>query len=59
MIYILIVIANSYNGVTVSQQEYASKTSCEVAAIVTEEMVKDVKWTFGGITVKTQCISKQ
>lgn len=46
MLYVLIVVANAYNGVTVSQQEYTSKDACEVAAIVVREAAKDVKGGF-------------
>jgi hypothetical protein len=57
MLYVLIVVTNAYNGVTVSQQEYRGKDACEVAAIVVQEMAKDVK----GMTstnVQTRCLIK-
>jgi hypothetical protein len=57
MLYVLIVVANAYNGVTVSQQEYRGKDACEVAAIVVQQMAKDVK----GMTstnVQTRCLIK-
>jgi len=43
MLYVLIVVANAYNGVTVSQHEYRGKDACEVAAIVVQQAAKDVK----------------
>jgi len=57
MLYVLIVVANAYNGVTVSQQEYRGKDACEVAAIVVQQMAKDVKgWTSSNI--ETRCVIK-
>jgi hypothetical protein len=57
MLYVLIVVANAYNGVTVSQQEYRGKDACEVAAIVVQQMSKDVKgWTSSNI--ETRCVIK-
>ena len=55
--YVLIVVANSHPGVTVSQQDYLSKDRCEIAAIVVEQMVKDVK----GVPPKSfqiRCVQK-
>ena len=43
MLYVLIVVTNAYNGVTVSQHDYRGKDACEVAAIVVQQMAKDVK----------------
>jgi hypothetical protein len=57
MLYVLIVVTNAYNGVTVSQQEYRGKDACEVAAIVVQQMAKDVKgWTSSNI--ETRCVIK-
>jgi hypothetical protein len=57
MLYVLIVVANAYNGVSVSQHEYRSKDACEVAAIVVQQMAKDVKgWT--GSNVEARCVVK-
>jgi hypothetical protein len=57
MLYVLIVITNAYNGVTVSQHEYRGKDTCEVAAIVVQQMAKDVKgWTSSN--VETRCVVK-
>ena len=38
MLYVLIVVTNAYNGVTVSQQEYKGQQACEVAAIAVHQM---------------------
>jgi len=53
MLYVLIVVTNVYNGVTVSQQEYKGQQACEVAAIVVQEAAKD--WGHGA---KTRCVVK-
>jgi len=58
MLYVLIVVANAYNGVSVSQQEYKGKDACEVAAIVVQEMAKDVKGWMSGTNVQTRCLIK-
>ena len=58
MLYVLIVVTNAYNGVTVSQQEYTSKDACEVAAIVVQQMAKDVKGWMTSTTVETRCVIK-
>ena len=58
MLYVLIVVANTYNGITVSQQEYRGKDACEVAAIVVQQMVKDVKSMTPRTNVETRCIIK-
>ena len=57
MIYVLIVVTNAYNGMSVSQQEYKGKDACETAAIVIQQMAKDVKgWTSS--KVETRCVVK-
>jgi hypothetical protein len=53
MLYVLIVVTNVYNGVTVSQHDYRGKDACEVAAIVVQEAAKD--WGRGA---KTRCVVK-
>jgi hypothetical protein len=59
MLYVLIVVANAYNGVSVSQQEYSGKDACEVAAIFVQQAAKDVKgWTGGTNTIQTRCVIK-
>ena len=58
MLYVLIVVANAYNGVTVSQQEYKGQQACEVAAIVVQEMAKDVKGWMTSTNVQTRCLIK-
>jgi hypothetical protein len=58
MLYVLIVVANAYNGVSVSQQEYKGKDACEVAAIVVQQMAKDVKGWMSGTNVETRCVIK-
>jgi len=59
MLYVLIVVTNAYNGVTVSQQEYKGQQACEVAAIVVQEMAKDVnaRW-MTSTNVQTRCVVK-
>ena len=58
MLYVLIVVTNAYNGVTVSQHDYRGKDACEVAAIVVQEMAKDVKGWMTSTTVETRCLIK-
>jgi hypothetical protein len=58
MLYVLIVVANAYNGVSVSQHEYRGKDACEVAAIVVQQMAKDVKGWMSGTNVETRCVIK-
>jgi hypothetical protein len=58
MLYILIVVANAYNGVSVSQQEYKGKDACEVAAIVIQQAAKDVKGWMSSTNVETRCVIK-
>jgi len=58
MLYVLIVVANAYNGVSVSQQEYKGKDACEVAAIVIQQAAKDVKGWMSGTNVETRCVIK-
>ena len=58
MLYVLIIVANAYNGVTVSQQEYKGQQACEVAAIVVQEMAKDVKGWMTSTNVQTRCVVK-
>lgn len=58
MLYVLIVVTNVYNGVTVSKQEYRAKDACEVAAIVVQEMAKDVKGWITSTNVQTRCLIK-
>ena len=58
MLYVLIVVTNAYNGVTVSQHDYRGKDACEVAAIVVQEMAKDVKGWMTSTTVETRCVIK-
>ena len=58
MLYVLIVVANAYNGVSVSQQEYKGKDACEVAAIVVQQAAKDVKGWMSGTNVETRCVLK-
>lgn len=55
--HVLIVVANAYNGVSVSQKDYFSKEACEAAAIVIHQAAKDVKgWTSSN--VETRCVRK-
>ena len=57
--YVLIVVANAYNGVTVSQKDYFSKDACEAAAIVVEQMAKDIKGGFNPErSFQTRCVRK-
>ena len=58
MLYVLIVVANAYNGVTVSQQEYTSKDACEVAAIVVQQSAKDIRRWMTSTNVQTRCLIK-
>jgi len=58
MLYVLIVVINAYNGVSVSQQEYKGQQACEVAAIVVQEMAKDVKGWMTSTNVQTRCVIK-
>ena len=58
MLYVLIVVTNAYNGVTVSQQEYRGKDACEVAAIVVQQMAKDVKGMTPRTNIETRCLIK-
>jgi hypothetical protein len=58
MLYVLIVVANAYNGVSVSQQEYRGKDACEVAAIVVQQAAKDVKGWMNDTNVQTRCVLK-
>ena len=58
MLYVLIVVTNAYNGVTVSQHDYRGKDACEVAAIVVQQMAKDVKGWMTSTTVETRCLIK-
>jgi hypothetical protein len=58
MLYVLIVVTNAYNGVTVSQQEYKGQQACEVAAIVVQKAAKDVKGWMNDTNVQTRCVSK-
>ena len=59
MLYVLIVVTNAYNGVTVSQQEYKGQQACEVAAIAVHQMAKDVKGLMMTSTnVQTRCVVK-
>ena len=59
MLYVLIVVTNAYNGVTVSQQEYKGQQACEVAAIVVQKAAKDVngRW-MNDTNVQTRCVIK-
>ena len=61
MLYVLIVVTNAYNGVsvTVSQHDYKGQHACEVAAIVVQEMAKDVnaRW-MTSTNVQTRCVVK-
>ena len=58
MLYVLIVVTNAYNGVSVSQQEYKGQQACEVAAIVVQEAAKDVKGWMNDTNVQTRCVVK-
>ena len=58
MLYVLIVVANAYNGVSVSQHEYRGKDACEVAAIVVQQMAKDVKGWMNDRNIQTRCVIK-
>jgi len=58
MLYVLIVVINAYNGVSVSQQEYKGQQACEVAAIAVQEMAKDVKGWMTSTNVQTRCVVK-
>lgn len=58
MLYVLIVVTNVYNGVTVSQQEYNGQQACEVAAIVVQKAAKDVKGWMNDTNVQTRCVIK-
>ena len=58
MLYVLIVVASAYNGVTVSQHEYTTRDACEVAAIVVQEAAKDVKNQWSSANVQTRCLVK-
>ena len=59
MLYVLIVVTNAYNGVTISQQEYKGQQACEVAAIVIQKAAKDVtpRW-MNNTNVQTRCVVK-
>jgi hypothetical protein len=58
MLYVLIVVTNAYNGVSVSQQEYKGQQACEVAAIVVQKAAKDVKGWMNDTNVQTRCVVK-
>jgi hypothetical protein len=58
MLYVLIVVTNAYNGVSVSQHEYRGKDYCEAAAIVVQEAAKDVKGWMTSTNVQTRCVIK-
>ena len=59
MLYVLIVVTNAYNGVTVSQHDYRGKDACEVAAIVVQKAAKDVngRW-MNDTNIQTRCVVK-
>ena len=56
--YVLIIVANARPGITVSQQDYLSKDRCEIAAIVVEQMAKDVKGGFNEKSFQIRCVQK-
>ena len=58
MLYVLIIVTNAYNGVSVSQQEYKGQQACEVAAIVVQKAAKDVKGWMNDTNVQTRCVLK-
>ena len=59
MLYVLIVVSSVQNGVTISQQEYKGQQACEVAAIVVQQAVKDVRKGFlNDANFQTRCVVK-
>lgn len=58
MLYVLIIVANAHNSVTVSQHEYSNKDTCEAAAIVIHQAAKEVRAWINASNIQTRCVVK-